>query len=252
MNWLFSQVFKLSEWSNGSTQAEPLSHPRDSVRPLLLQGLETGLYTRLRAEAAWLPELPVSSGLHHHPRRATRPLPFHQQTLRIAPAGRAGPSTCALRPLHGSFLLPWAHKLPFLDSLFPAIKTWGFGEQPIVHSLTTPTQTHVYSREQLCQLCAPRLPGQLWVLKTAPHPPFALKGWAAGLALLTPFSSRPGCSCKQFVCAVASLKIVVFVVTEVFRSFFFLFFFPHPSSALIWLTDGSASYFGSGLFLFLM
>ena len=44
-----------------------------------------------------------------------------------------------------------------------------FGEQPVCASHDTNPNSSLFE-ERLCQLCAPRLSGQLWGLKTAPRP----------------------------------------------------------------------------------
>ena len=130
------------------------------------------------------------------------------------------------------FLFFWAHHLPWLDFLFPAGKMWGFGAKPIAYAPRPLTRRGAYSRVQLCHGGALRLRAQLRCLKLArvallshPREPGCRVCLAGAFCPLPspPGCSRPqglGCSCTQFLSAAPSLKIVVFVVTEILRSFF--------------------------------
>ena len=96
-----------------------------------------------------------------------------------------------LRPWRGSFLPSLTHQRPFLYPLYFQPSKWGpLKNSQFCASRDTNPNTSLFEL-QLCQLCAPRLPGQLWGLKTALRP-LSQEGQAAGLTLLPVSSSRLG------------------------------------------------------------
>ena len=203
MHQLFCQPLKLSDMKPWI----------DSVAPQgqrALQRLEMDRGPRFtRSSEREQPGTLVSSGLHRQPLWATWPLHLHQQALQLWS-----------KTLAGVFPPSLTHQRPFLYPLYFQPSKWGpLKNSQLCASWDTNPNTSLFEL-QLCQLCAPRLPGQLWGLKTAPRPP-SQEGQAAGLTLLPVSSSRLGWSCKQFLCAVPSLEIAVFVVTEVFKIFSF-------------------------------
>lgn len=118
------------------------------------------------------------SGLHRQPLWASRPLHLHQQTLRLWSKTLAG-------------FFPSSHQQPFLYPLYFQPSKWEpLENSQLSTSHDTNPNTHLFE-EQLCQLCAPRLPGQLWGLKTAPRPP-SPEDQTPGLTRLLASSSRLG------------------------------------------------------------
>lgn len=175
MHQLFSQVLKLSDMKPWIDSVPPQGQHAASS-PETGDGLGTPLYPRLRAGAARQPGLlwtPSPASL------ATWPLRLHQQALRLWSKTLAGvfPSSLDQRP--------------FLYPLYFQPSKWGpLENSQLCASHDTNPNTRLFE-ERLCQLCAPRLPGQLWGLKTAPRPP-SQEDQAPGHALLPVSSSRLG------------------------------------------------------------
>lgn len=127
------------------------------------------------------------------------------------------------------FLFHWTHQLPLLYFLFPVVKTWGSGEKPIVYALMTLTNPNMcLSKGAVVPPLCPETPWTTVVSKNGLLClPFSLESEGAGFVLFVPSFSQSspqplsglGCSCKQFLSEMPSLKIVVFVVTKIPRPF---------------------------------
>lgn len=152
--------------------------PGTACAPATGDGLGTPLYPQLRTEAARHPGLlwtPSPASLGHT----------------ASPTSISRLFSCGLRPWRGSFLPSLTHQRPFLYPLYFHPSKWGpLKNSQLCASRDTNPNTRLFE-EQLCQLCAPKFPGQLWGLKTAPRAP-SQEGQAAGLTLLPVSSSRLG------------------------------------------------------------